>query len=36
MQKPGGHLDAHFVGYLREKQRDYCRAKGSSIPPDPE
>jgi hypothetical protein len=36
VQKPGGHLDADFVGYLREKQREYCNLKGLPIPPDPE
>ena len=32
VQKPGGHLDEDFVGYLREKQREYCRSKGVPIP----
>ncbi len=35
VQKPGGHLDEDFIGYLREKQRDYCAARDLPLPPAP-
>ncbi len=32
----GGHLEPDFIAFLREKQREYCTAKGLPLPPDPE
>jgi hypothetical protein len=32
VRKPGGHLDAAFIGYLREKQRENCAALGYQFP----
>jgi hypothetical protein len=34
VRKPGGHLDADFIGYLRDKQRENCAALGYPPPPD--
>ena len=33
-RKAGGHLDAEFIGRLREKQRENCAALGYPAPPD--
>jgi hypothetical protein len=30
---PGGHLDADFIGQLRDLQREYCKAHGFPLPP---
>jgi len=33
VRRPGGHLDADFVGHLRDLQRQYCQAHGLPMPP---
>jgi hypothetical protein len=33
VSKPGGHLDADFIGQLRDLQRQYCEAHGFPLPP---
>jgi hypothetical protein len=33
VSKPGGHLDADFIGQLRDLQRQYCEAHEFPLPP---
>ena len=33
VSKPGGHLDADFIGQVRDLQRSYCQAHGFPVPP---